>query len=179
MEHQITDERVQGIIFEQVEILQRADSRKEFDGICLSSLPLLNQTCPLFYDYFYSNYIKIGARFPSEQWSSYLSQNFKNRTNNVIESKNQQIKTKIGKGLSEIRFVMKAKEFSETQIALITSQRNRTWDQILNEEIIDMVILFNFLLFELTFPLAWRSSKKNSQTTSTKDTCSYKKVVDP
>ena len=154
-ENQIAEE-AQQTIFHHVKLLQSATSRMEFDGQCLASLPILNKTCSLFYDYFWNNYIKPGqTRFPSELWSSYINLNFKNRTNNVIESKNHSIKTRIGEGLSELKFVVKAKEYSENQILLISSEHNKTWLQILNEPLEDMVsfqILINLLIFFLARP---------------------------
>jgi len=60
-----------------------------------------------------------------------VNKNKKNRTNNVIESKNKQIKARIGKKLSEVTFVSRAKAYNESQMKTIATGRNTTWEQLL------------------------------------------------
>jgi hypothetical protein len=142
-EHQISDEDTQSRIFHQIQLLQTTTSRAEFAGQCSTSLPLLSKLCPLFYEYFYNNYVKSGSRYPSELWSSYISQNFENRTNNIAESQNHKIKTRIGRGLSELKFVVKAKEYSEAQVLLLVSEHNKSWKQLLSEPLIEVIFFFS------------------------------------
>lgn len=118
------------IIHTQVKLLQESESRELFNTHVLTAEKLLRPHAPVFWEYFSSNYITPGCRFPSELWALYVSHNFDDRTNNFIESRNKVIKERIGTHLSETKFVKKAKQFATNQTKLIEIELNISLSRI-------------------------------------------------
>jgi hypothetical protein len=130
-EHQISKED-QKEIQKTVEILHKAPSRMEFDKRIVEEKKKVVKLCSLFWEYFFSNYLAQGGRFPPDIWASFSHPGNINHTNNVVESKNRNIKLRIGTGLSDTKFVVLSKDYSRNQATIAAAERNRPWNAIVS-----------------------------------------------
>jgi hypothetical protein len=51
--------------------------------------------------------------------------------------------------LSELKFVVKAKEYSEAQVLLLVSEHNKSWKQLLSEPLIEVIFFFFLRLINI------------------------------
>lgn len=120
------------MIHQTVKALQECLTRVEFNSLLEEKGVTLMSICPEFWKYFSNFYLNPGSRFPPEIWGSFLKKNLENRTNNIVESKNRIIKQHIGRGLSDLSFLIRAKQFTEAQSTLLSTEFNQDWSDVLS-----------------------------------------------
>lgn len=86
---------------------------------------------PVFLRHFQLHYLNPGCSFPVEYWCCFSKPENTNRTNNITESRNKQIKKHLGLGLSVLKFTLLAKEYHNAQKILIPTERNTTWERMM------------------------------------------------
>ena len=121
---------IQGLIGK----LYSSPTRIVFTRNCRDTKLKIVPISPIFWEYFDKNYLHLGCKFPPELWAAFSHIDNINRTNNIVESKNRNIKLRIGTGLKEINFIVLAKEYSLHQPQIFASQKNKTWESILIKE---------------------------------------------
>ena len=123
------DKDITHLIRDEIQQLQECLTRKEFNEQLKNTKVTVKSMCVYFWEY----YIKNGSRFPPELWAGFTNSS-SDRTNNVLESKNRNIKERIGENLSIINFLNKSREYSNNQWVIISAERNSSSESILNAE---------------------------------------------